>query len=314
MAGIAPPFGAGTQYLDTSSLVTDVTDIIFQITPEDTPFFHLCGDAPANVQNIFHQWQVRDLVTRGPNTQFEGFNYTFTSTMRLPSRQVNTLQILNKDIRVSRTNQAVGHYAIANMVADQSEVKLTELKTDIEHALLRATLNTGGTATARQMLGLIPMAQSNLSMYTNGTNTTFTEALFNGMMEQAWTLGAEIRDVLVDGRMKRVFSNFSGNGFRAVAAIDHALINTISTYETDYGTVNIHLCRDAPTVSNGNSLARTIIGVDKTHLNKAWLRPVIVEKTAKIADSEDAQATTELTLEWGNPNSHFVMFNFHSNI
>ncbi len=314
MAGTSPPFGAGTHYLDTSSIVTDVTDIIFQISPEDTPFFHLCGDTPANVAAPWHQWQTRDLAARGLNINFEGFNYTFTSPMRLPARQGNVLQILNKDIRVSRSNQAIGHYAIANLMGDQSEVKLTELKNDIEVALLRATLNTGGTATARQMAGLIPMAMSNLSMYTNGSTATFTENLFNGMMEQSWTQGAEVRDILVDGRIKRQVSNFSGNGLRAVAAVDHTLINTISTYETDFGTVNVHLCRDLPTFGAAGSFSRTIVGVDKTHVNKAWLRPVTVEKTAKVADSEDAQATCELSLEWGNPNSHFVMANFHSNL
>ena len=314
MAGTAPVFGAGTHYLDSSTIVTDVTDVIYQITPEDTPFFHLCGDTPANVAAPWHQWQMRDLVTRSLNIQFEGRAYTFTSAMRLPSRQANVLQILDKDIRVSGTNQAIDHYAIPNMLADQSEVKLTELKTDIEHALLRATLNTGGTATARQMAGLIPMAQTNLSMYTNASSATFTENRFNAALEQGWTNGADLKDVFVDGRMKRMISQFTGNGLRVVAAEQGTLINSISVYESDYGPVNVHLSRDVPTVSTGNSLARVLVYVDKTHLNKAWLRPVTVQRTAKVADSDDAIAQAELTLEWGNPNSHFVYFNTSANI
>lgn len=312
MAGTAPPFGAGTHYLDSSTIVTDVTDIIFQITPEDTPFFHLCGDVPANVSAPWHQWQVRDLVTRQSNINFEGFAYTHTSAMRLPSRAGNVLQILNKDVRISETNQAIGHYAIPNLKADQTEVKLTELKTDMEHALLRATLNTGGTATARQMAGLIPMAMSNLSMYTNGTAATYTEALFNGFMERAWEAGAHVRDIFVDGRMKRLFSTFNGNGTKFFDANARTSVNSIDVLKTDFGDVDIHLCRDIPTINTGTSLGRGVLGVDKTHLNKAWLRPVTVRESAKIADSHDSIIVTECTLEWGNPNSHFFQFNYHA--
>jgi hypothetical protein len=306
MGGTSPTGGTGTHYEDASTIVTDVTDIIFQITPEDTPFFHLIGDVPANVNAPWHQWQIRDLVTRGLNAQFEGFGYTFTGGLRLPSRQGNVLQILNKDIRVSRTNQAIGHYAINSLVADQTEVKLTELKTDIERALLCATLNTGSTATARQMQGLIPMAQNNVSMYTNGSAATFTEVLFNGFLERGWNAGAEIRDILVDGRMKRLFSNFTGNAVRFLDPQQHRLVNTISHIDTDFGPVNIHLCRDLSVTGTGSviqggggSLGRAVVGIDKTHLNKAWLRPVTVRQTADIADSEDAIAVTELSLEWG---------------
>src|SRR5262245_42226212 len=182
MSGIAPPLNAGTSYNDSSTIVTDVTDVIYQITPEDTPFFHLCGDTrPVDAPR--HEWQVRDLVTRQDNANFEGFNYTFTSTMRLPSRQANYLHILNKDLRVSRSMQEIKHYAIDSMVADQAETRLVELKTDTEVALLRSTLATGASGVARRMIGIIPMATSNLSMYTNGTAATLSELLFNGMLE-----------------------------------------------------------------------------------------------------------------------------------
>jgi hypothetical protein len=304
--------GAGTHYLDTSTIVTDVTDVIFQITPEDCPFFHLIGDTPANVAAPWHQWQVRDLVTRQANRVMEGGVYTFTSTMRLPTRQGNVLQILQKDIRVSRTNQAIGHYALSSMKADQTEAKLTELKTDIEHNLLTASLNTGGTATAREMYGLLQLIQTATSLYTNGSAATFTEDLFNGMMELSWGVGAEVKDVLLDGRMKRVISNFSGNAARVIAADGARLVNTIDQYEGDFGLVSLHKSRDLPTVGGGASLGRWIVGVDKTHANKAWLRPVIVRETADVADSDDAIAICELTLEWGNPLAHWGMNNFHS--
>ncbi len=316
MAGTSPPYGVGSHYLDTSSLTEDVTDFIYQITPEDTPFFHLCGDAPASVSHPWHQWQKRALTTRQVNANIEGFGYTFTSAMVLPTREGNVLQILNQDIRVSRTAQEIGHYAISDLMADQTEVKLVQLKTDIEHALLRATLNTGGTATARQMIGIIPLVMTTLSGYTNGSQVTFTESRFNGMFEQGWALGADYKDVLVGGTLKRIISNFTGNGFRAINTTEAKIVNTITTYESDFGTVQIHLSRDVNTVTDGagGSLGRCALFIDKTHLKKAWLHPVSVDQAAKTADSRDAIAVCEMTLEWGHPAAHGLMRNFTGSV
>lgn len=311
--GASPVGNIGTFYGDTS-VVTDVTDLIYQITPEDTPFFHLCDDKPAGAQAPTHEWQVRDLTTRSDNAQFDGFTYTFTGPMQLPTRKFNVLQILAEDIRISNSDQAIGHYGIPNLRADQVEVKLTRLKTDIEVALLRGTLSTGNSGVARRMLGIIPMCQSNFSMYTNASTATFSESRFNGMMEQGWTLGSSLRDVLVDGRMKRAISNFTGNATRYINADASKLVQSIDMIETEFGPVNVHLCRDLPTTGAAGSLARTVLFLDKTHLAKAWLRPVQVQAAAKIADSEDYIATAELTLEYGHPNASAVYFSTSSPI
>ena len=307
-SGTVPPYGQGTGYGDTS-IVTDVSDLLYQITAEDTPFFYLCEDGPANVGNAYnHQWQRRELSTRNDNAQFEGFNFTFTSASRLPVSLFNTEQILAKDIRISGSNQAMGHYAIPNLRADQIEVQLAEEKTDIERALLRSTLNTGGTGTARRMLGIIPMAQSNLTMQTNVSTATFSEARFNGFLEDGWTQGAALRDVLVDGRMKRVISNFTGNAARIIDATAGELVTAIDSYQSEFGPVALHLCRDMLTTGTAltATLGRSVLAVDKTHLKKAYLRGSQVIPAARIADSEDYILLTEVTLEYGHPNSHYL--------
>lgn len=306
VSGTAPGLGQGTHYNDTS-VVTDVTDFIFQITPEDKPFFHLCGDKAA-VSAPWHEWQTRDLITRSGNAQVEGFNYTFTNPSRLPSRTGNVLHIMAKDIRISNTNQAIGHYGIPNMRADQVEVQLGELGTDIEHGLIQSTLRTSGTAgTARRMKGIIQAVISGITGFTNSTAVTFVESVFNAHLENGWGRGAALRDALVDGRMKRVISNYSGNNLRVLNADSGRLVNTVDVYESEYGPVSMHLCRDIPTINSGTTAHRNVLVVDKTHLQKAWLRGVGVERTAKIADSEDYMATCELTLEYGNPIAHLLV-------
>ena len=314
-SGIVPPLGQGTHYGDTS-VVTDVTDIIFQITPEQTPFFHICDDKPASVNAPWHQWQRRELTVAQDNAQYEGFNYTFTSPSRLPTLDGNVLQIFAQDIRISNTNQAIGHYGIPNMRADQVQVQLAELKTHIELALLKGTLATGATGTARRLNGIIPQCMSSVSMFTNASSNTFSESRFNGMLEQGWTAGAALRDVFVDGRMKRMISTFTGSAFRAIAAEDQKVVTAIDVIYSDFGPVNIHLGHPSciPTINTGTSLARMVLAVDKTHLAKAWLRPIGVEPAAKIADSTDYMATGELTFEWGHRLAHFLYWNTSSSI
>lgn len=313
--GTSPTGNVGTHYGDTS-VVLDVSQYIFQETPEDTPFFELCENKMAEVTAVYHNWQIRDLVTRQDNASVEGFTYAYTG-QRLPTRIGNVLQIPSADIRVSNTNQAINHYGIPNLRADQVETKLTELKTDIELALLRGTANTGASGVARRMLGIIPMITTNVTAgggYTNGTAATFGESIFNGMLEVGWTRGAALRDVLVDGRMKRVISNFTGNATRVINADAGRLVQAIDQIDTEFGPVSLHLCRDLQVINTGTSAARQVLAVDKTHLAKAWLRPITVQKAAAIADSEDYIAVTELTLEYGHPCAHSLYNNFSSPI
>lgn len=313
--GTSPTGNVGTHYGDTS-VVLDVSQYIFQETPEDTPFFELCDNKAAEVTAVYHNWQIRDLVTRQDNASVEGFTYAFTG-QRLPTRIGNVLQIPSTDIRVSNTNQAINHYGIPNLRADQVETKLTELKTDIELALLRGSANTGASGVARRMLGIIPMITANVTAgggYTNGTAATFSESIFNGMLEVGWTRGAALRDVLVDGRMKRVISNFTGNATRVINADAGRLVQAIDQIDTEFGPVSLHLCRDLQIISSGTSAGRQVLAVDKSHLAKAWLRPITVQKAAAIADSEDYIAVTELTLEYGHPCAHSLYNNFASPI
>lgn len=300
--GGSPAGNIGTHYGDTS-VVTDVSDLIYQITPEDTPLFHLTEDVPASAEAPYHEWQVRELSTRQDNAQMEGFTYTFTGSLRLPTRKANILQILAEDIRISNSNQAFSHYGIPSMRADQIETRLTELKTHIEVALIRGTIASGASGVARRMQGLLQMANSNQSMFTNNSSNTLTEGRFNAFLEQGWNAGASFRDVLTGGRLKRTISNFTGGATRFIAAEAQRSINSIDMIETEFGPVNMHLCRDLPTFDSGTTFSYSLLFLDKTHIRKAWKRPVQVTGAAKIADSDDYIATAELTLEYGHPNS-----------
>jgi hypothetical protein len=289
----------------------DVTDIIYQITPEDKPFWMISGEASAH--SPMHQWQQRSLTTRQDNANAEGFIYSMTAAMTMPSRIVNFTQIIKKEIRVSNTMQASEYYGISDMFADQMEIRLAEIGTDAEHALLRGSQSSSDTDASPRMQGLILAITSNQTTYTlQGPTSTLTESAFNDHIQTCWDEGGEPRDVLVGGYLKRRISSFTGGNTKFIPADQQRQVNTISLYESDFFPVQIHLSRDIPKQGdNVNNDAGSlysgyaILFMDRTMCKKAFLRRFTSHRTPEVADSADGVIKGELTLEWGHPSAHF---------
>lgn len=281
----------GTHYDDTS-LKESVLQTIFQITPEDTPFYNMIGDSEATQPS--HFWQIRELTTRGDNAQTEGHTFTFAAPV-LPTRVNNFTQIIEKTARVSSTSQASSRHAIENLVADQIEQRMVEWKTDTEHALLRGSSASGNASdTARRMNGLLNIVTSNATAFNSGV--TLGETELNDLLESVWDAGGNPRDALVHGFLKRRISSFSGNAQKRFDSDDRKVINTIAIYESDFSTLSVQLSRD---MLNGAAL-NNIVVLDREMFSKAWLRPTTVERVAKVASSTDTVIEGEVTLEYGN--------------
>ena len=293
-----------------NALAEDVTDIIYQITPEDKPFWMISGETTAGQPR--HEWQRRELTTRQDNAAAEGFVYSMTGPQTLPSRIANFTQIMKKEIRVSNTQQAADFYGIGDMFADQMEIRLAELGTDAEHALLRGSWSTGATDGARRMQGLIQAITSNATTYTTVT-TTLNEDRFNDHIQAAWDLGGAPRDVLVGGKLKRMISAFTAGGTRYIPHDQGKVVNTISLYESDFFPVQVHLSRDILKNTDDNNstglavslyTGYAILFMDRTMTRKAFYRRFSSNRTPPVADSADGVIVGEMTLEWGHPSAH----------
>lgn len=281
----------GTHYGDTS-IKEDVLQTIFQITPEDTPVYNMIGDSEAT--QPLHSWQIRELTTRGDNAQVEGHTYSFAAPV-LPTRVNNFTQIIEKTARVSATSQASSRHGIGDLVADQVEQRMVEWKTDVEHALLRGSSASGNASdTARRMNGILNIITSNATAFASGV--TFTETHFNDLLERSWNNGANPRDCLVHGFLKRRISSYTASATKNFDQENRKLVNTIGIYESDFSTVAVQLSRDMLNVAQTNN----IVVLDRDMFAKAWLRPTTVERVAKVASSTDTVIEGELTLEFGN--------------
>ncbi len=283
----------------------DVLDEIYQITPEDTPFFNMVGDSVS--KDPLHQWPIRSLTTRQHNAVQEGAEYGDGSyaDMILPSRVSNICQIMTKLPKVNGTMLAVNVIGIGDLMADQIQQRSVEFKTDIEHALLRGSLNSGSSAdaTARRMGGYFNVIATNSSDL--GSLATITENGLNSLFQDIWEDGGRAQDILVNGHYKRVLSGFSGGSTKFMMTEDRKIIRTVGIYESDFHTTMIHLCRDVPQGDGTHAL----FAFDRSFFSKAWLRTPRIERMPKTGDSFKASILAELTLEFGNVNAAGKYFN-----
>jgi len=280
----------GTHYGDTS-IAEDVSNIIYQITPEDTPFYNMISDSKSD--SAKHEWQVRTLSTRSDNATVEGASYTFAAPV-LPTRVENLTQIVKKDVRISGSSQAMARYAINDLVSDQMEQRMIEWKTDTEHALLRGSDASGNASdTARRMNGLLNAVTTNVSSVSG---VTITETIFNDLLQDVWDSGGKTRDVLCHGYLKRRISSYVGNATKNFDQGEKRVTNIVSIYDSDFSTVSVQTSRDMPNSAGEHTLAV----IDRDLFAKAWLRPVVTKRVAETADSIDIVILGELTLEFGN--------------
>jgi hypothetical protein len=83
----------------------DLSDVIYDISPQDTPIMSSIGKSKATA--VYHEWQTDSLAAATTaNAQIEGADAT-DATVTATTRIGNYTQIVGKTIRVSGTLEAV---------------------------------------------------------------------------------------------------------------------------------------------------------------------------------------------------------------
>ena len=114
------------QRYTTIGVREDLSDIIYNISPTDTPFMSAIGKSKAS--NTLHEWQTDALAAAvTSNHQSEGDEVSFP-TLAPTVRLNNFTQISTKAAIVSGTNDAVNSAGRANELAYQISKSAKELK------------------------------------------------------------------------------------------------------------------------------------------------------------------------------------------
>ena len=296
----------------------DLSDIIFDISPTDTPFLTMCGRAKA-IQTL-HEWQTDQLGTPAANVQVEGADvsaFSETTTTEL----TNKTQILSKAINVSGTAQAVKQNGVSKQYAYQMAQRTKELKKDVEFALLSNQLaaseaTAGGTTTGRKMRGLPTwMESANCSFGTNGaaanpstpaactagTTRVPTEALLKGVLTAVYNAGGQPDRIMMDPAMRVKMSEvLTGGATKMEKAELKKATAVIDVYVSDFGSLKLIPNR----VQAYETYSKTAAFVlDPDYWKVAYLRSFQEQKLAHTGDNVKGHVLVECTLEARNPAS-----------
>ncbi len=314
------------QTYDARGIREDLADVIYNISPIDTPFVSNIGKTTA--EQTYFEWQTDSLsAASSGNALVEGAdagNDTSTPT----SRVGNYTQISGKVVQISGTLEAVRKAGRKSELAYQLAKRGNELKRDIELISTGAQPAVAGSDTvARNTAGFeafvisntvrgsggadptysggigsngLPIGYPNAGP-TSGTAAAITEANFIATIQKQWTNGGKCDMVLVDAPTKVAISAFNGiaTRFRDVPAGQQAqIVGAADVYVSDFGEVTI--------VPDRFKRTGTALFVDVEYVALAYLRAFRVNLLAKTGDSEKRQIICEWGLKVMNPLAHAV--------
>ena len=288
---------------DANGIREDLEDVIYNISPEETPFYSSLKKTKAS--NTFHEWQTDSLRSSAANAHVEGDDTTAearTATTRLG----NYTQIFKNAVSVPDTDSGLDKAGRATEIAYQTLKVAKEQKLDIEKALFDNNARvSGGSATARELAGAPSWMSTNITntgvgganptgdgtdARTDGTQTAFTQADFDSAMQSIWENGGRPDSVYLSAFQMNTALGFTGNNNQrsTVQAGDEKVIKSLDVYVTPWGTVEF-----VPTRENRG---RDVFIMQNDMWACATLRPTKNTALAKTGDNTKRQVVTELTL------------------
>ena len=282
----------------------DLSEIIYNISPTETPFISAIGKEKAT--GVLHEWQNDQLRAAAANAQVEGDEIAFTAVV--PTTRVNNrTQISRTSVIVSGTQDTVNSAGRNNELAYQISKSSKELKRDMEVVLTaNQSAAVGGAAAARTSSGLTSWIQANTSVGTNGANgqvggvdspgtlrtdgtqRAFTEAQLKDVVKQCWDSGGDPSMIMLGSFNKQKLSGFTGGSTKMSQATDKTLVAAIDIYESDFGSMTV--------VPNRFSRNRDCFVIQPDMWAVAYLRDFQMLDLAVTGDAQKKAMLAEYTL------------------
>lgn len=298
----------------------DLTDVIYNISPTDTPFMSSVGKTKASA--VYHEWQTDALAAAvANNAAVEGADatsLTVTPTVRVGNRT----QISTKTVQIAGTQESVDKAGRKSEKAYQLAKASSELKRDMEKTLLSNNVAAAGnSSTARTLGGLQAWLSTNAVLgatgtagsggttaRVSGTDAAFTETMLKSAVKQAFEQGGNPSVLMVTPTQKQVVSGFAGIAAQRYEAPKNAattIIGAADVYLSDFGTLSVVPNRFM-TADSGDG-GEVAFVLDPEYAAVAYLRPFQTNELAKTGDSEKTQLLVEYTLEVKNEKAHAII-------
>jgi hypothetical protein len=291
---------------DVKGIREDLENVIYDISPEETPFYSSLKKVKAS--NTYHEWQTDSLRSSAANAHIEGDD-TAGEARTATTRLGNYTQIFKNAVIIPDTDEGLDKAGRAAEMAYQVLKIAKEQKLDIEKALFdNNKYEVGSASAARELAGCGAYVKSNVANIggsgganptgsvpgntarTDGTATVFTQADFDTVMQGIWESGGNPDTVYLSAFQMNKALEFTGyNNQRShIEANSKTVVKAVDIYVTPWGTVEFTPSRE--------NRGRDVWIMDSEMWACGVLRPTKNTELAKTGDSTKRQVLTELTL------------------
>jgi hypothetical protein len=310
---MAQPTNTFSEY-DAKGIREDLEDIIYDISPMETPFVRAIERMKAT--NTFHEWQTDALAAATKDNAVISGDDVSGDSITATNRIGNYTQLMDKVIVVTSTQRAVKTAGRKDELDYQVAKAGRELKRDIEAAISQENHAVAGNDTLARKLGgaevwIATNAQHGsggsttattsgaptATKLTDGTQRAFEESTFAAGISAAWTEGGNPSLVIAGAFNKRQLSTFTGNATKTIDMSDQELVAGVDVYISDFGRHRI--------VPSRFNRTRTVLGIDPEYWGIAVLQPMKEEPLSKTGHADKRMLSTELTLVCKNQKASF---------
>jgi hypothetical protein len=302
----------------------DVSSIIWDIDPDDTPFISMIGRE--KVVSTMPEWQTDTIAVPASNAQVEGDDVA-TNTAVPTVRLRNYVQSLAKVVRVSETQRNVESYGRSDELEYQVEKRMREIKTDLELMAIGNQQSTAGTTSvARTSAGFESWVATNKTSVGTGTSQTtpgyssgtvaaptdstvtgtVTEANLRGIIREVYVAGGDPEIIMCGPAVKQSVANtWTGlaTRFRDVGPKQKAqIIAGADWYVSDFGEHK--LVPNRVIARAASSRDRNLLLITKEKVKLGVLQDFKIQNLAKTGLSERKIISGEFTLMMLNEKAH----------
>ena len=287
---------------DSVGIREDLSNVIHNISPEETPFYSKAAKKAAN--NTLVEWQTDSLRASTTNAHIDG-DATTAEARAATTRLGNYTQIFKNAVVVSDSDDNVYNAGRAKEIAYQTLKIAKEQKFDIEKALFANNARAAGNSTtARELAGAPAWLTTNTvagsggadptgdgtDARTDGTQAAFSQANFDTVMQSIWVAGGKPDTVYLSAFQMNVALGFTGNNNQrsSVQAGDERVVKSFAVYVTPWGSVEFMPSRE--------NRSRDVFVMQDDMWEVASLRGTKNVALAKTGDNTTRQVVTELTL------------------
>ena len=280
---------------DATAIREDLSDVIYDISPTDTPFLSSIA-GKGSVSNTLFEWQTDALAAAVINNYHVEGAAAGTAATTATTRVTNQTQISKKVVEVSGSHEAVNNAGKKSELAHQLAKASKELKRDMEGSLLANNAAAAGNATtARETRGAAHFITTNVTdAGTSGTHAAMVEADILAAAEAVWTAGGEASTILLGATNKKLITAMSGraDAVRTVADNNMTIQNSVDIYVSDFGTYNIVMDRFCD--------QDYVYFLDHDMWSVDYLRDFQTVDIARAGDGEKKMLLVEYGLRCGN--------------